>query len=146
MKGRPPKKNPARRNKASTRAGLKNDHSVKAPKLPTGAWHAMTRSWWKDIWASPMATEFLKADVHALFRLAKLIDDYWSAKSPTARKELAGEIRLQQQSFGLTPFDRRRLEWTIESTEQAKAKGKKRRQKEPTGDSSDPRGVLGTTG
>lgn len=142
MKGRPPKKNPARRNKSSAKATLKTDSKVKAPKLPTGTWHAMTRQWWKDVWASPMAQEFLDADTHALLRLAKLIDDYWSAESATARKELASEIRLQQQAFGLTPFDRHRLQWTIETTEQAKAKGKKRRQREPSGDSSDPRAAL----
>ncbi len=142
MKGRPPKKNPARRNKGSTKAELSTGTKVKAPKLPTGVWHPLARQWWKDIWASPMATEFLTADHHALFRLAKLIDDYWMAESPSARKELAGEIRLQQQAFGLTPFDRRRLEWTIETTEREKAKGKKRRQKEPAGDSTDPRTAL----
>ncbi|HEY6731886.1 MAG TPA: HNH endonuclease [Solirubrobacterales bacterium] len=142
MKGRPPKKNPARRNRSSTKATLDGATKVRAPKLPTRQWHPEARRWWKDIWASPMAPEYLDADQHALVRLAVLISDYWEAESPTARKELAGEIRLQQQAFGLTPFDRHRLAWTIEETNAKKAKGKKRRQKEPAGDASDPRAAL----
>lgn len=144
MKGRPPKKNPARRNRSSTKSELTHDHKVKAPKLPTRKWHPQARQWWKDIWASPMAPEYLDADQHALLRLAVLVHDYWEADSPSLRKELAGEIRLQQQAFGLTPFDRHRLAWTIEETDAKKAKGKKRRQKEPAGDPSDPRVALGS--
>jgi hypothetical protein len=91
---------------------------VHAPKLPAErTWHALTLRWWADVWASPMASEYLAADVHGLFRLAVLVDDYWCAGSPSGRKELAGEIRLQGQAFGLTPLDRRRLEWTVGQVE-----------------------------
>jgi hypothetical protein len=76
----------------------------------------MTRRWWRDVWSSPMAVQFVRADVHGLFRLAVLIDLYWSEPST----KLAAEIRLEQQAFGLTPLDRSRLEWSIEQTEQAK--------------------------
>ena len=145
MKGRPPKKSPARRNRSSTKSTLDGETKVAAPKLPTRKWHAETRRWWKDIWASPMAPEFLNADQHALVRLAVLINDYWEAESPTARKDLAGEIRLQQQAFGLTPMDRRRLQWEVEKAEGAQAKGKRRRQKEPIGDPTDPRASLSAT-
>jgi hypothetical protein len=76
-------------------------------------WHELTGPWWEDVWSSPMAAEYLAADRHGLFRLAVLVDDYWLAGSPSARRELAGEIRLQGQAFGLTPLDRRRLEWRL---------------------------------
>jgi hypothetical protein len=142
MKGRPPKKNPARRNKTSTASTLDGETKVRAPKLPSRQWHPEARRWWKDIWASPMAPEFLDADQHALIRLAVLISDYWEAETPTARKELASEIRLQQQAFGLTPFDRRRLQWEVEKAEGAKAKGSRRRQKQPAGNPTDPRQQL----
>jgi hypothetical protein len=90
-----------------------------APELPAiRDWHAMTVAWWCDVWASPMADEFLRADTHGLFRLALLVDDYWLASSPTARKDLAGEIRLAGQAFGLTPIDRRRLQWTVDRVEE----------------------------
>lgn len=78
----------------------------------------MTKRWWHDVWASPMSSEYLRADEHGLFRLAVLVDMFWVEPS----RELAAEIRIQQQAFGLTPLDRRRLEWNIEQVEQAKDK------------------------
>lgn len=70
-----------------------------------------------------MAHEFVRADAHALFRLAVLIDLFWSDPSV----KLAAEIRLQQQAFGLTPLDRSRLEWSIEQAEQARDRGDQKR-------------------
>lgn len=118
----PTPKNPAvrqRRNKATTRAMLPAEVAPrqKAPALPRiRDWQSMTRRWWKEVWSSPMSVEYLRADEHALIMLAVLIDMFWS--EPT--QKLAAEIRLQQQAFGLTPLDRRRLEWSIEQAEQAK--------------------------
>ncbi|WP_237755002.1 hypothetical protein [Nocardia nova] len=96
------------------------------PDLPDrdGGWHAQTVAWWDDMWASPMAGEYIDADKHALYMLAVLIDDFWLEPS----QKLAAEIRLQRAAFGLTPYDRRRLEWTIETTEEAKERGDRRRQ------------------
>lgn len=85
----------------------------------TGAlsWHPLTLLWWRDVWRSPMATEFLQADRHGLYRLAVLVDAFWRTEDP----RLAAEIRLQAQCFGLTPIDRRRLQWEM-SDEDAKEK------------------------
>jgi hypothetical protein len=77
--------------------------TAEPPELPAERdWHTLTARWWADVWASPMAGEYLDADVHGLFRLALLVDDYWLASSPTGRRDLAGEIRLQGQAFGLS--------------------------------------------
>jgi hypothetical protein len=65
-----------------------------------------------------MSSEFLEADAHGLFRLALLIDDYWRAGSAAQRCQLAAEIRLQGQGYGLSPLDRRRLQWQVEKVEQ----------------------------
>jgi len=70
-----------------------------------------------------MATEYVRADEHGLFRLAVLIDMFWHKPS----QKLAAEIRLQQQAYGLTPLDRRRLEWSVEQAEEAKDRGDLRR-------------------
>ena len=109
-----------RRNKVATSATLADTtpRRQRAPRLPVYTddeghevkWHRMTEAWWKDLWHSPMAEKFLRADEHALFRLAVLVDKYWHSPS----KELAAEIRLEQQAFGLTPIDRRRLQWSVE--------------------------------
>lgn len=84
-----------------------------------------------------MATEYVRADAHALFRLAVLVDMFWI--EPSAK--LAAEIRLQQQAFGLTPLDRSRLEWSIEHTEQAKDRGERKRSERAI-IASDPRELL----
>jgi len=127
----PTPKNPAtkqRRNRSATRAVLPAEISPRkrAPSLPADReWQRLTRRWWRDVWSSPMAAQYVRADVHALFRLAVLIDAFWSEPST----KLASEIRLQQQAFGLTPLDRSRLEWSIEQTEQARDRRDRQRSK-----------------
>ena len=118
----PPPKNPAirrRRNKATTATTLAaKPRRAKPPALPpcssldalgepVADWHPQTKAWWADIWASPLGPEYITVDVAGLLILAVLVDAFWH--SPT--RELAGEIRLQRQCFGLTPIDRRRLQW-----------------------------------
>jgi hypothetical protein len=139
-----PKRNPARRNKSTTRASLSSTHDVETPDLPRqpGGWHPQTLSWWADVWSSPMAPEYDDSDQHGLFLLAVLVDAFWVTPS----KELASEIRLQRQCFGLSPIDRRRLQWEIERTDEAQDKGRRRRSpatdaKAPTA-KADPRAVL----
>lgn len=112
----------------------------RAPALPRQIdWLPMTKKWWKDVWASPMAQEYLDADVHGLLRLAVLVNLYWLEPST----KLAAEIRIEQQAFGLTPLDRRRLEWQIEQVEQAQDKRDRQRVilAVPIGD-DDPRRTL----
>jgi hypothetical protein len=146
MPGPMPKRNPARRNKTATRAVLVADHDIQAPDLPDQAdgWHPQTLEWWRDVWASPMAPEYDESDRHGLFMLAVLVDSFW--RNPS--EKLASEIRLQRQCFGLTPIDRRRLQWEIERTDEAQAKGRQRREAEAAGKSkaptkaNDPRSVL----
>ncbi len=135
----------ARRNKTSTAATLSAVHDVQAPPLPTRLWHEQTRAWWRDIWASPMAPEFDKSDKHGLFALAVLVDDFWRTEDAKLRKEIAAEIRQQRTAFGLTPIDRRRLQWTIEQAEDAQDRGTRRREAAPKAVSkaADPRAALG---
>jgi hypothetical protein len=136
----------ARRNRTSTAATLTADHDVEAPNLPRrdAGWNWQTEKWWRDIWASPMAPEFHQSDQHGLFILAALVDDYWTAGTAKDRAALAAEIRLQRQCFGLTPIDRRRLQWEIERTDEAQDRGRKRRQESatPAQTGQDPREVL----
>ena len=114
----------ARVNRASTAATLpEGGGGVIRPELPGAReWHPQTVEWWTDLWAAPMAAEYHSSDRHALFILAALVDDFWVEPSNSK----AAEIRLQRQAFGLTPYDRRRLEWTIETAEESKARGRQR--------------------
>lgn len=90
-------------------------------------WHAQTVSWWNDVWTSPMAEEWDDSDLHNVFVVALLYDDIWTATTPKQRKEALAEYRLQRSDLGLSPYSRRRLEWTIETAAEAKERGEKRR-------------------
>lgn len=90
-------------------------------------WHPQTVAWWNDSWTSPMATEWDDSDFHNMCALALNYDDIWTATTPKERKEALAEFRLQRADLGLSPYSRRRLEWTIETAEDAKARGEKRR-------------------
>lgn len=137
-----------RRNKTAGARQLSAVHDLEVPELPEDAdvaWHSLTRSWWADIWASPMAPEFDSSDVHGLFVLAMLVNAFWVEPS----QALAAEIRLQRQCFGLTPIDRRRLQWEIDRGEQAEQATVTRRNQaapKPAGKrkaEADPRTLLG---
>lgn len=135
-----------RRNRTSTAATLVADPKLKAPALPAREWHEQTLSWWSDVWSSPMAPEYDESDHHGLFALAMLVDDFWSTPDAKLRRDLAAEIRQQRQCFGLTPIDRRRLQWEIERSEDAQDRGRKRRGQPATAapptPAGDPRAVL----
>ena len=162
----PQPKNPSqrrRRNTVSTTTTLVavDPTEIQIPKLPelspkeiknykTGEvtyvpreWHKAAISWWNDIWSSPMSPEWDLSDIHGLYLLAELINTFWMLPPDKvkARSDLAAEIRLQRQSYGLSPMDRRRLQWTIEKADEATDTGNRRRsgQASIAGGSNDPR-------
>ena len=129
----------ARRNKVSTAATLRPIAAdADVPPLPEGfEWHPQTLAWWRDIFNSPMVAEYDTSDVHGLLILAVLVNEFWLKPHWTT----AAEIRLQGQRFGLSPIDRRRLQWEIDRGEDAEDRTRKRREasKPPA---ADPRGIL----
>lgn len=88
-----------------------------------------------------MAPEYDDSDIHGLYLLADLIDCYWAADHAKGmtKKELAAEIRLQRACFGLTPIDRRRLQWEIERADQAADAGQRRKATSASARKKDPR-------
>lgn len=138
----------ARRNKSSTRATLTADHEVATPDLPESiAWHELTRKWWADLWSSPMATEYAKVDQNGLLRVAMILNDFWTAETPKERAEAQVRLEKADADFGTNPLARRRLEWQIEATEEAKGRGRKRTERtkdpaKPADPASDPRNAL----
>lgn len=100
----------SRRNKAATAATL-TEAGTTAPALPKGIRCEETRTYWKVIWASPMAAQWLESDIQPLLRLAILVDQFWT----TPTKELAADIAKHEARFGLTPLDRMRLQWKLEA-------------------------------
>ena len=113
-----------RTNTKSTRARLPSVGEAvknKVPALPSreGGWHKAVREWWESVWRSPMAAEFLDADMRGgLYLLADLHQARWTLRdNPSALVEVAREIRLQEVRFGLSPVDRSRLQWEVEKPE-----------------------------
>lgn len=147
--GRAPKHPSARgghARRASTLAVLRADPDLVVPKLPENAdgWHPLTLTWWEAIWASPMAPEFVEADQPALVRLARLVEMFWREDVPRRAAALSAEIRLGSQNFGLTPLDRRRLQWEVARGDEAAERTAARRSASPAKRSRrDPRQVLG---
>lgn len=153
MPGGPLPKDPslrARTNKSSTHALLRAVPDYPVPALPDDRdepWHPRTLSWWNDLWASPMGPEYDASDVHGLIALAELVDLYNTSDNPAHKIKLAAEIRQQRVCFGLTPIDRRRLQWTIDQGEEAEERTTRRRQAKaaaikPAGGADDPRALL----
>jgi hypothetical protein len=105
----------------------------------------MVTEWWESVWRSPMASEYLDADMRGgLYLLADLHERRWREREDaTALVKLASEIRLQEVRFGLSPVDRSRLQWEVERGEQAAEKVQARRKaKAPPRKVVDPRSVL----
>lgn len=134
----------ARRNTASTASKL-TPSSKPVPTIPDGLWHAEAVRWWNDVWSSPMSPEWDDSDIHNVIICAMLYNDIWTAETAKERKDAAGEFRLQRKDLGLTPYDRRRLEWSIESAEESKDRGRQRRARSTQSvadPAADPRSVL----
>lgn len=128
-----------RRNRTSTAAQLQAEprRRRRTPKLPHDReWHALTLAWWRDVWRSPMADEYLRSDEHGLTMLAVLVNAYWLEPST----KLLSEIRLQGGLFGLTPIDRRRLQWEVSRAETAERRRAPATPRPAAG--GDPRAVL----
>lgn len=152
MAGRGPAPKPAamrqRRNKTSTRAQLPTEAEAADYEVPDlhdrddgEAWHPNVLEWWASVWRSPMAREFLDADMKGgLYLLADLHQLRWTATSRTALLDAAKEIRLQEVRFGLSPIDRRRLQWEIARGEEAERRRSKA--KSPQKSEGDPRAAL----
>lgn len=106
-----------RTNKMATRAALVVAEELDTSRVPDMGvpegedWHPMTTAWWTDVWTSPMASQFLDADRHTLYRLLLIVQEFWMRPN----MELSKEIDKAQQPFGLTPLDRRRLEWIVDN-------------------------------
>jgi hypothetical protein len=133
-----------RRNRTATQANLPPASETlenEVPALPKRddkqPWHHMVVEWWKSVWRSPMSQEFLDADMRGgLYLLADLHQLRWTSETNRQLIDVAKEIRLQEQRFGLSPIDRRRLQWEVARGEEAERR-RKRPPPKPQSASSD---------
>jgi hypothetical protein len=84
--------------------------------LPGGdeVWLVSSREWWRTIWASPMATAWVDADVDSLIRLARMRDDFYRGELPVSA---FSAMQALEDRFGLSPKARRALQWEIAKTD-----------------------------
>lgn len=105
------------RNKTATRTTIDGVPPVVPQRLPPRAkgdpWHRRTRAMWATLWASPLAREWVDADLPGLHRLAQLDHDFWTATDPAVRARLASAINTLSRNYGLDPMSRRSLQWEI---------------------------------
>lgn len=125
-----------RRNRQTTASTLPSEQVSarrKVPPLPAReskaeVWHPRVTEWWRAVWRSPMAAEYLGADMRGgLYLLAELHQRRWTEKDTKVLVALASEIRQQEVRFGLSPIDRRRLQWEVAKGEEAEDETTKRR-------------------
>lgn len=140
MSGPPPK--PAllrqRTNRKPGSATISALASASVPAIPNPnarKWHPLTLQSWLHAWQSPMASQWLDSDVDGLGRVALLWDVFYNGSVA-----IAGEIRLQEQRFGLSPLDRGRLQWEVSRGEEAEQKQRQKAQVRRT--HKDPRAML----
>lgn len=81
-----------------------------------------------------MAARYLETDLDALGMVAVIVDEFYKTLDP----KLLGEIRLQSARFGLSPWDRNRLDWKIAPHPDEKPKPVSSKRDEPV----DPRKFL----
>lgn len=121
----PAPKNPLlrqRRNRKPTVANLEGAPAASSRQLPVRddklPWHRQASDLWTLAWASPMAAEYLEADVAGLLLLVELTHRFWNRPDP----KTAAEIRQQRLVYGLDPMARRRLQWEVARAKEATRK------------------------
>jgi len=91
---------------------------TRRPKVPTYPGNLVLNeqaaAYWRAIWTSPMASQYLKADVLPLARLVELVHEWFRPDSEVGWKDIAGEIRQLEDRYGLNEAARRRLHWYVE--------------------------------
>jgi len=146
-----------RTNRQVTHAKLPSVEVAALNKVPelyaraaTENWHPRVLAWWNAMWRSPMATEWLESDVvGVVYRTAEMQQDFWTAKESAGRVAVETRIAKNEERLGLSPIDRRRLQWEIEKGDEAHERTQKRRtQKELVKATSgkDPRDLIKAVG
>ena len=121
-------KSPAKRQRRNRVVGIREiEHEPtpgKRPKLPSlpyaEPWHPHVLTWWRDVWRSKLAEEYIRLDLYGLYVCAELYQRFWLADTPKEKRELANEIARQVARYGQSPLDRRRLQIEIKRAETEK--------------------------
>ncbi len=120
----PPKPAHHRRNRNPLKGGgwvqLPEGRKGPAPSCAGYGLNRSSQSWWRSIWRSPMASQWVDGDVPALLELAVLRQRLLDGKI-----SVAPEVRLRTNEFGLSPAGRQSRRWMITEKDQERAEYKK---------------------
>jgi hypothetical protein len=82
-----------------------------APRLPNlRRWDRSTRRWWKELWATPQATQWDPGGP-TLWVYAVLVDMLITERLPAHR--LSAELRAWEDRYGLNPRAMAALRWRV---------------------------------
>lgn len=77
-------------------------------------WNPAVVRWWRAIWSSPMAGEFVESDIHGLYLgcyyLHEALNPFYK---PGERNGMAKSFENVQKNYGLTPSARETLRWQV---------------------------------
>lgn len=113
-------------------------------------WHDQVVLWWNDVWTSPMSDEWHSdTDRHNVLLAAVHLNDFWRAGDPVMRQKADAAFKKTITPLGLTPYDRRRLEWIIADAGERTDRRNRKRGATPIQDGgkppakrADPRAIL----
>ena len=102
-----------RRNKDAPKwVTLPDGSRSKVPQMPGGTKAtSAARSYWRTLWASPMAAMYQEADK---FRIARAATLHSLALAGEAKATELSELRAIEDSLGISPLARRKLQWEVD--------------------------------
>jgi len=89
-------------------------------------WHPMAVTLWREIWHSPMASQYTSVDILTMLRVVELQHAFYTSSSIDEKRKCSVELRLLSQLFGLSPLDRARLKWEIDKGDEAEQNSARR--------------------
>lgn len=102
------------------------------PELPDPAqwldpgateWPNAVVNWWQDIFRSPMASEWVEADLGSLYLAATYLAQSLDPHTPLKDRIKAGQCwEASLKAYGLTPRSRELLRWSIAQGEAAQSR------------------------
>lgn len=83
------------------------------------AWHPEARRAWDTWWSSPIASEWVDADVPGLIETIRLVNDFWTEPKADTRRSLRAEVRMSLREYGLSSLGRLQLRWELKRLDEA---------------------------
>ena len=102
-------------------------------------WYDPVKTWWDSAHSSPMSSEFTDSDIHGLYLACMYLHESLNPRYKVAeRLKLATAWESTIKNYGLSPYSRQNLKWSISQGEQAakrteelRASNRSKKQQEP---------------